>query len=88
VTEAASKAGVNSTPTVFIQGSRIEGHNGGALTAADVMSTIAAELKVAKSTAAPSPTPSVTPSSSAAPPANGEGTTTKPATPKPSTSKS
>jgi protein-disulfide isomerase len=88
VTEAASKAGVNGTPTVFIQGRRVEGHNGGLLTAADVISAIDAALKVAKSTAAPSPTPSVTPSSSAAPPANGERTTTKPATPKPSTSKS
>jgi protein-disulfide isomerase len=79
VTEAASKRAVTGTPTVFINDTRIEGHNGGTLTAADVMSAIAAQLKVTKSTAAPSPTPSTTPSSTAVPPATGsEGTTVKP----------
>jgi protein-disulfide isomerase len=78
VTEAASKRGVTGTPTVFINDTRIEGHNGGPLTAADVMRTITATLKVTKSTAAPAPTPSATSSSAAVPPP-----TTKPASTKP-----
>ena len=78
VTDAASKRGVTGTPTVFINDTRIEGHNGGPLTAADVMGTIAATLKVTKSTAAPSPTPGATSSSAAVPPP-----TTKPASTKP-----
>jgi protein-disulfide isomerase len=78
VTDAASKRGVTGTPTVFINGTRIEGHNGGPLTAADVIGTINATLKVTKSTAAPSPTPSATSSSAVVPPPTTKPPSTKP----------
>jgi protein-disulfide isomerase len=87
VTDAASKKGVNGTPTVFVNGTRIEGHNGGAVTSADVMSAITAKLAVSKSTVAPAPTPSTSPSSTAVPPATGSGRGTKPSTPTPSGTK-
>jgi protein-disulfide isomerase len=77
VTEAASKRGVTGTPTVYINGTKIEGHNGGALTGDDVIAAITAQLKVTKSTVAPAPTPSA--SRTSVPPA----TSSKPASSKP-----
>ncbi|MBV9823989.1 MAG: thioredoxin domain-containing protein, partial [Actinobacteria bacterium] len=55
VTEAASKRGVNGTPTVFVAGKRV-GSAGDTVTVAQVDSAISAALASAKSTAAPSPT--------------------------------
>jgi protein-disulfide isomerase/uncharacterized membrane protein YphA (DoxX/SURF4 family) len=64
VTEAASKRGVNGTPTVFVAGTRV-GSEGDAVTVSQVDAAISAALAKAKSTAAPSPTPSATPTSRA-----------------------
>jgi protein-disulfide isomerase/uncharacterized membrane protein YphA (DoxX/SURF4 family) len=61
VTEAASKKGVNGTPTVFVDGKSV----GGTVTVAAIDTAIQGALARAKSTAAPSPTPSATASTSA-----------------------
>jgi protein-disulfide isomerase/uncharacterized membrane protein YphA (DoxX/SURF4 family) len=58
VTEAASKRGVNGTPTVFVAGSRVGGTGDSTVTVAQIDSAISAALGKAKSTAAPSPTAS------------------------------
>ncbi len=83
VTEAASKRGVNGTPTIFVAGKRV-GSEGDTLTVAQVDAAISAALATAKSTAAPSPTPSATPTSRASTSASAS----KPAStsPKPSSS--
>jgi protein-disulfide isomerase len=65
VTEAASKRGVNGTPTVFVAGSRVGG-SGSVVTVAQIDNAISAALAKAKSTAAPSPTPSASSTSRAA----------------------
>jgi protein-disulfide isomerase/uncharacterized membrane protein YphA (DoxX/SURF4 family) len=64
VNEAASKKGVNGTPTVFVDGKQVAAKNG-VVTVAEIDQAIATALSKAKSTAAPAPTPS---SSAAAPP--------------------
>jgi protein-disulfide isomerase/uncharacterized membrane protein YphA (DoxX/SURF4 family) len=61
VTDAASKRGVNGTPTVFVNG-KLVGKTGSVPTLAQIDATIQAALATSKSTAAPSPTPSATPS--------------------------
>jgi protein-disulfide isomerase len=83
VTEAASKRGVNGTPTVFVAGARV-GSSGSTVTVAQIDAAISAALAKAKSTAAPSPTPSATPTSRTSAPAS--PATSKPATSKPATS--
>ncbi len=80
VTDAASKKGVNGTPTVFVAGTKLGGTND-AVTVAQVDNAIQTALSKAKSTAAPSPTasPSATsragtsssPSAAASPSASG-----------------
>lgn len=65
VTEAASKKGVNGTPTVFVAGKRI-GSNDSVPTLAQIDAAITKALAAAKSTAAPS---SSAPASSTASPA-------------------
>ncbi|MFL6160873.1 MAG: MauE/DoxX family redox-associated membrane protein [Jatrophihabitantaceae bacterium] len=71
VTENASKHGVNSTPTVIVQGKEVKGSGGNAVTVAQVDAAIAAALASAKSTAAPSasPTATGTPTGRVTPPA-------------------
>ena len=56
VTEAASKRGVNGTPTVYVGGTLLNGKGGATVTVAQVDTAIQAALAKAKSTAAPSPT--------------------------------
>jgi len=85
VTEAASKRGVNGTPTVFVAGKRV-GSEGDTVTVAKVDAAISAALASAKSTAAPSPT--ATPSSSASPSGATSGSTSKPASSSPTRSAS
>jgi len=65
VTEAASKKGVNGTPTAFVQGKEVKGKGNAAVTQAQIDAAITAALASAKSTAAPSPTASPTGSSAA-----------------------
>jgi protein-disulfide isomerase/uncharacterized membrane protein YphA (DoxX/SURF4 family) len=65
VTEAASKKGVNGTPTAFVDNREVKGSNGDAVTTAQIDAAITAALAGAKSQAAPSPTPSATPAASA-----------------------
>jgi protein-disulfide isomerase/uncharacterized membrane protein YphA (DoxX/SURF4 family) len=64
VTEAASKAGVTGTPTVFVAGKRV-GSASSVPTVAQIDAAIQTALSKAKSTAAPSATPSATKSGSA-----------------------
>lgn len=66
VTDAASKRGVNGTPTVYVNSKLVGGKDGAVVTLAQIDSAIQTALASAKSTAAPSPTPSVTPSGSSA----------------------
>jgi|GEM_PF-108450 len=91
VTEAASKRGVNGTPTVFVAGARV-GSEDSTVTVAQIDAAISAALAKAKSTAAPSPTPSATPTSrtSSSAPVSSAPVSSKPATsaPKSSPSKS
>ncbi|HJQ01028.1 MAG TPA: MauE/DoxX family redox-associated membrane protein [Jatrophihabitans sp.] len=61
VTDAASKRGVNGTPTVFVNG-KLVGKSGSVPTVAQIDAAIQAALATSKSTAAPSPTPTATPS--------------------------
>jgi protein-disulfide isomerase/uncharacterized membrane protein YphA (DoxX/SURF4 family) len=77
VTEAASKRGVNGTPTVFVAGSRMGGA-GDVVTVAQIDNAISAALSKAKSTAAPSPTPSATPTSRASSPASSSNPASSP----------
>jgi len=80
VTEAASKKGVNGTPTVFVQNKLVKGTGGNAPTLAQIDAAIDAALSAAKSTAAPSPTaPASTPApkSSATGSAKPSATTSK-----------
>ncbi|MCW2539676.1 MAG: DoxX family rane protein [Frankiales bacterium] len=63
VTEAASKAGVTGTPTVFVNDKKI-GSDSSVPTLAQIDAAIASALASSKSTVAPSPTPSVTGSGS------------------------
>lgn len=85
VTDAASKKGVNGTPTMFVGGTKLGGTNG-VVTLAQVDAAIATALSKAKSTAAPSPTasPSATGSASATGPASASsraGTSSSPSAP-------
>jgi protein-disulfide isomerase len=59
VTENASKRGVTGTPTVFVEGIRVGSATTGP-TVSDIDTAIGGVLAHAKSTAAPSPTPSTT----------------------------
>ena len=59
VTDAASKKGVNGTPTVFVDGKRV-GSNSSVPTLAQIDAAIASALASAKSTAAPSSAAPVT----------------------------
>jgi protein-disulfide isomerase len=88
VTEAASKRGVNGTPTVFVAGKRVGSENA-TVTVAQIDAAISAALAKSKSTAAPSPTPSATPTSraSSSAPAASAPASSAPATSKPATSK-
>ena len=93
VTEAASKRGVNATPTVFVDGARV-GSGSSTVTVAQVDSAISAALAKAKSTVAPSPTASPTPSGSSRAPSSPASSgvsaptsTARTATPSASTSK-
>jgi protein-disulfide isomerase/uncharacterized membrane protein YphA (DoxX/SURF4 family) len=84
VTEAASKRGVNGTPTVFVAGARVGGSDS-VVTVAQIDSAISAALAKAKSTAAPSPTPSASASSRAP---SSPASSSKPASSKPASSPS
>ncbi|HET6210894.1 MAG TPA: MauE/DoxX family redox-associated membrane protein [Jatrophihabitans sp.] len=63
VTDAASKRGVNGTPTVFVNGKQV-GKDSSVPTVAQIDAAIQDALAHSQSTAAPSPTPSATPSGS------------------------
>jgi protein-disulfide isomerase/uncharacterized membrane protein YphA (DoxX/SURF4 family) len=84
VTEAASKRGVNGTPTVFVAGSRVGGSGDSVVTVAQIDSAISAALAKAKSTAAPSPTAS--PSSTSRAPSSPAAKPSTSGAAKPSTS--
>ena len=60
VTDAASKKGVNGTPTVFVDNREVKGTGSDAVTTAQVNAAITTALAGAKSQAAPSPTPTAT----------------------------
>ena len=82
VTDAASKRGVNGTPTVFVNGSRVNGVGDTAVTVAEVDAAIQQALSKSKSTAAPSP------SVSSSGRTNAPARTSPVATPRPSASNS
>jgi protein-disulfide isomerase len=82
VTDAASKKGVNGTPTVFVQGKEVKGSGQSSVTFSQVDAAITAALAAAKSTAAPSSSAPVTPSVPATVPA----TSTKSVSVKPTAS--
>jgi protein-disulfide isomerase/uncharacterized membrane protein YphA (DoxX/SURF4 family) len=65
VTDAASKRGVSSIPTVFVDGRRLNDNGDTSVTVAEVDSAIKSALAKAKSTAAPSPTATPSPTSRA-----------------------
>jgi protein-disulfide isomerase/uncharacterized membrane protein YphA (DoxX/SURF4 family) len=66
VTDAASKRGVNATPTVLVNGKQV-GATNSSPTVAQIDAAIAAALKTSKSTAAPAPTPTATGSKATTP---------------------
>ncbi|HEY0168184.1 MAG TPA: MauE/DoxX family redox-associated membrane protein [Jatrophihabitans sp.] len=76
VTDAASKRGVNTFPTVFVDGKRLNDNGDTSVTVAEVDSAIASALAKAKSTAAPSPT--ATPSGSSRAPSSGSSSSPVP----------
>jgi protein-disulfide isomerase len=80
VTDAASKRGVNGTPTVFVNGKQV-GKETSVPTVAQIDAAIAAALAGSKSTAAPSPTPSATPTGRVSTPAPSASSTKKSASP-------
>jgi protein-disulfide isomerase/uncharacterized membrane protein YphA (DoxX/SURF4 family) len=84
VTDAASKRGVSGTPTVFVNGSRVNGVGDNVVTVAEIDTAIQQALSKSKSTAAPSPTPSASRSAGSSAPAK----TSPAATPSPSASNS
>jgi protein-disulfide isomerase/uncharacterized membrane protein YphA (DoxX/SURF4 family) len=81
VTDAASKRGVNGTPTVFVNGKQV-GKESAVPTVAQIDAAISAALAGSKSTAAPSPTPSATPTGrQSTPPSPSASATKKSASP-------
>lgn len=76
VTDTASERGVNTIPTVFVDGQRLNENGDTSVTVAEVDAAVALALSKAKSTAAPSPT--ATPS----------GTSRAPSSPRPTVSPS